>query len=379
MLLQEDNETTRIRLHEVQEELDALHTETDGRNPEFEELSRDFEELQSKSEKNENEMGELKDFQMETVRNFNNEKNKRLKLEKDLEETCLELDSSQEEVEKLRELLRTSEGKFENASKRVGEVEVLLKNTKENSQTSVAKLSEMKMKIENYQSEITELRENVSGSRTEISGLNKELKRRTKLQAQILNRIESLESNLSEGCSELFNSNSKEEESKTGEFKQEEGNVLDAIESLSKKARVLNSCLKEEKQRNCALEQNLQAQQSAPRRCSACEKRESESSGLLQDLEDARANHRKELDRLQQSMDNESQTLRSQADEMKLKLTSKVILLQSDIRELNSKHDQELIQLNEQHRKEVLSKFVIHRLAASCNKSASDKLNKARL
>ena len=366
LLLQEDNETTRIRLHEVQEELDALHTETDGRNPEVEELSRDFEELQSKSEKNENELRKMKDFQMETVRNFNNEKNKRLKLQKDLEETCLELDSSQKEVKKLRELLRTSEGKFENASKRVGEVEVLLENTKENSQTSVAKLSEMKVKIENYQSEITELRENVSGSHTEIVGLNKELKRRTKLQAQILNRIESLESNLSEGCSELFDSNSKEEESKTGEFKQEEGNVLDAIESLSKKVRILNSCLKEEKQRNCALEQSLQAQQSAPRRCSGCEKRESESSGLLHDLEDARANHRKELDRLQQSMDNESQTLRSQADEMKLKLTSKVILLQSDISELNSKHDQELIQLNEQHRKEVLSNFVIH--ARACNK-----------
>lgn len=330
-----------------------MHTETDGRNPEFEELSRDFEELQSKSEKNENEFRKLKDFQMETVRNFNNEKNKRLKLEKDFEENCAELASSREEVEKLRELLRITEGKFESASKRVGEVEELYKNTKENSKTSEAKMGEMIAKMENYQSEIEELRENVSGSHTEITGLNKELKRRTKTEAQILKKIESLKSNLSESFTELVGLNSKDEQSKTDDSIQEKATILDAIESLSTKVDILSSSLKEEKDKNCTLEQSLRALQSSSRRCSACEKRESESSGLLQDLEDAKANHRKELDRLQQSMDSESQTLKSQADEMKLKLTSKVILLQSDISELNSKHDQDLNKVNEQHRKEV--------------------------
>jgi chromosome segregation ATPase len=367
LLLQEDNETTRIRLHEVQEELDSLRTETDGRNPEFDELSRDFEELKSKSRKNENEFKKLKDSQIETVRDMDNEKNKRLKLEKDFEQKTLELQNSQKEIEKFRGLLITAEEKFENKSKRVGELEGVCKSSKENDEHREAKYSQelasLEAKIQNYQNEINEIRGKLDGSNGHVLGLNKELKKRMKVEEQVLKRIESLESSLGESWYELLNSNSQDAQSNIDESTQDKTSVLDSIGTLCKRVEILNRSLREEKEKSCSLEQSLQTQQSTARRCSLCERRKNESSSLAQDLEDVKVYHRKEMDRLQESMNNESQALKSQAEEMKLKLTSKVILLQSDVSELNAKHEQELGQVNEQHKKEVRGKEVWINLA----------------
>ena len=309
LLLQEDNETTRIRLHEVEEELDALQTETDGANPQFDKLSREFEELNSKSQENEREFKKMKDSQMETLRDFNNEKNKRIKLEKDLEEKCSELIDSYNEVGKLRESLTESKEKLENASKRVGELDVF---------------------------------------RKEILSLRKELDKRIEDDEEVLNRIEKLRF-------DLVQSNSLRDELNADENIYEKTNALSALDMLSKTVGVLNSCLNEEKSKIFELQQCLKTELSNARRCSVCEKRKSESSSFEQDLEDTKANHRKEMDRLQQAMNNENQTLKTQAEELKLKLTSKVILLQSDISELKAKHNQALCQMSDNHEKEVRS------------------------
>ncbi len=353
LLLQEDNETTRIRLHEVQEELDAFHTETDGRNPESEKLSRDFEELKTKSQKREDEFRKLADSHMETVRGFNNEKNKRLELQKNFEGKCLELQNSQKEVEKFRELSRSAEEKFEKKSKRVSELEGICKNAKENDEHREAKysqeLSKLEETIKKYQNEMNEVKGKSEESSREVLGLNKELEKRMKVDEQVLNRIKTG----FESWSELIDSNTKDNHLDTDESMRDKTNILDAVDALCKKVGLLNSSITEEKEKSFSLEQRLQAQQASVRRCSACEKRRDENTSLVEDLEEARLNHRKELDRLQESMNNESHTLKSHAEEIKLKLTSKVILLQSDISELNAKHEQDLGRVKEQHTKEV--------------------------
>ena len=353
LLLQEDNETTRIRLHEVQQELDAFHTETDGRNPESEKLSRDFEELKTKSQKREDEFRKLADSHMETVRGFNNEKNKRLELQKNFEEKCLELQNSQKEVEKFRELSRSAEEKFEKKSKRVSELEGICKNTKENDEHREAKysqeLSKLEETIKKYQNEMNEVKGKSEESSREVLGLNKELEKRMKVDEQVLNRIKTG----FESWSESIDSNTKDNHLDTDESMRDKTNILDAVDALCKKVGLLNNSISEEKEKSFNLEQRLQAQQASARRCSACEKRRDENTSLVEDLEEARLNHRKELDRLQESMNNESHTLKSHAEEIKLKLTSKVILLQSDISELNAKHEQGLGRVKEQHTKEV--------------------------
>ena len=353
LLLQEDNETTRIRLHEVQQELDAFHTETDGRNPESEKLSRDFEELKTKSQKREDEFRKLADSHMETVRGFNNEKNKRLELQKNFEEKCLEVQNSQKEVEKFRELSRSAEEKLEKKSKRVSELEGICKNAKENDEHREAKysqeLSKLEETIKKYQNEMNEVKGKSEESSREVLGLNKELEKRMKVDEQVLNRIKTG----FESWSELIDSNTKDNHLDTDESMRDKTNILDAVDALCKKVGLLNSSISEEKEKSFSLEQRLQAQQASVRRCSACEKRRDENTSLVEDLEEARLNHRKELDRLQESMNNESHTLKSHAEEIKLKLTSKVILLQSDISELNAKHEQDLGRVKEQHTKEV--------------------------
>jgi chromosome segregation ATPase len=357
LLLQEDNETTRMRLQEVQEELESLHTETDGGNPEFEEISRDFEELKTKSQKHEDEFRRLKDSHVETARDFNNEKNKRLKLEKEFEEKCSELQNSQKDVEKFRELLRTVEEKFQKKSEKVRELEGICKSGEEKNEHREAKYSQalrkLEAKIQNYLGEIKDAKEKLDESNKQVLGLNTELEKRVKVDGQVLNRIEHLKSSLGETWSTFADSNSKDDQLNSDESMGDKTNAITAVDGLCKRLEALSGSFREEREKSCSLEQTLQAQQTSVRRCSACEKRRNENASLVENLEEASVNHRKELDRLKESMNSESQTLKSQAEEVKLKLTSKVILLQSDISELNAKHERELGQVHEQHKKEV--------------------------
>ncbi|XP_028413126.1 rootletin-like [Dendronephthya gigantea] len=353
LLLQEDNETTRMKLVEVQEELDAVHTETDGRNPEFEELSHDFEELKTKAEKSEIELGKLRDVQVETVRNFNNEKNKRLKLETEFGEKILELENSQKEVEQFRKLLKEAEGRFEKECKRASELEGLCRSNKEASELQVAAqsktLSESHVKVKKYESEMEEQKRILDEKNEEILRLNKEMKKRIKIDENILSEIVDMESRLNDRNSEMVSSDLKDDTAG------DRTSVLGAVACLGKRVEVLSSSLREEKEKCRVLEQDLQAKEVPTRRCSICERRKNETTSLAQDLEDVKANHRKELERMQNSMNSEAHTLKNTAEEMKLKLTSKVILLQSDISELKSKQEQEMAQVNEQHKKEVES------------------------
>ena len=337
--MQEDNETTRMRLQEVQEELESLQTETDGKNPDYE-----------------NEFRKLKDSQIETARDFNNEKNKRLKLEKDFAEKCLELQNSQKDVEKFRELLRTVEVKLGKKSEKIRELEGICKSAEEKSEYRDGKYSEklnkLEAKVQKYFSEINGKKEELTQSNEELLRVNSELEKRMKVDGQVLSRIENLNSSLSETWSSFVDPNSKDDQLNI-EIMRDKTSVIDTVECLCKKLEFLSSFLKQEKQRSCSLEQSLQTQQASARRCSACEKRRNEKASLVGSVEEANLNHRKELDRLKESMNNENLALKSQAEEMKLKLTSKVILLQSDISELSAKHESELGQIHEQHKKEV--------------------------
>lgn len=291
---------------------------------------------------------------METVRDFNNEKNKRLKLEKDFEEKDTELRNSRKELEKFQELLRISEEKFENESKRVRELEGKCKTTQESGEMLKAKnsleLKQLQEEIEKYQNEMKEVNARLHGSTREVLDLRKELEKQLKTEEQILNKIDNVESSLNETQSDVTNTNALPN---TDETKHDRANVIDALESLGKKVEILKSSLKEEMTRANNLKQSLQTRQSASTSYGNCEKRKNNDSSLAQELEEAKESYRKELERLQESMKSESQTLKSQADETKLKLTSKVILLQSDISELKAKHEQELKQVNDQHEQEV--------------------------
>ena len=355
LLLQEDNETTRIKLVELQEELDAVHTETDGRNPEFEELSQGYEELKTKAEKSEKELRKLREAQVETVRDFNNEKNKRLKLETEFEEKIMELENSQKEVEKFRELLREAEGRFENESKRASELEELCTSTKKASELQVAEhskiLGESHVKAGKYESEIENGRRILNEKNEEITRLTEELGKRIKTNETALCEIANIESSLSGSNAELVSSALK------NDTFEDRTSVLVAIACLGKRVEVLSSSLTEEKEKFRVMEQDLQAKEVSTRRCSGCERKKNETTSLAQDLEDAKANHRKEMERMKDSINSEAETLKNSAEEMKLKLTSKVILLQSDISELKAKQEQEMAQVNEKHKKEV-SRFM---------------------
>lgn len=361
LLLKEANETTKIRLREAKKELDASRTQTDGKNPRHDEALRNFEELKSKAQRNENECKRLQDSQEETLRMFYNEKNKRLKLEKEFDEKCSEVKSSQRAAGKFEELMKSLENKLEGKSKTVSELRETCKIAKENSEHLEARysqdLGDLRMKVQNYENDITEVTENLDRSKREVLRLNEELKTRIDVDNQVFSKVKSLESSLHEYWTELVNSNSADEEQLNMNKNTRDGaTVMDSVGNVCKYFEILYCSLKKAKEKTHCLEQSLQKQHSTTQKCSMCEKRKSDHATLVQDLEEAKTSHRKELDRLQESMNKESLTLKSQAEEMKLKLTSKVILLQSDISELKARQERELNQVNERHKNEVRSK-----------------------
>ena len=61
------------------------------------------------------------------------------------------------------------------------------------------------------------------------------------------------------------------------------------------------------------------------------------------------------MEKLRESTTSETQALKCQTEEIRLKLTSRVILLQSDISELNAKHEQAAARDKAIHKEEIES------------------------
>ena len=74
---------------------------------------------------------------------------------------------------------------------------------------------------------------------------------------------------------------------------------------------------------------------------------------LSQELEDERKYHQKEMKKISDDTFRVSGAANTEVDELKLRLTSRVITLQSDISELKDAHQKEVEKLRTQHKKEV--------------------------
>lgn len=361
VLLQEDNESTRNRLNEVEEELSSLQTETDGRNvTELDELRNSLEEWKSKLQSSEEALEKSRDIQAETLQNFNNEKNKRLKLERDLEKALDEMkgmDKSQEELVSVRDELRRAEEKLEGARVKISKLEErkrIADRTNEDSVNARAgQINELETKLASSLTELVEMKRKLSESEEKVISLDQELKRRLKLEEEAVGLAKVAEKNLTEG-QENFILSRQTDLSKAQLLDQENETVVDAVKLMRGHIKNLESSLMAEKIKVKDLEERLSRENSfASHACTTSVKKGLHNEHFKRELEEMKRVHHEELEKLKESRANETQALGCHVEEIRLKLTSKVILLQSDISELKSKHERELAQINEIHKQEL--------------------------
>ena len=363
LLLQEDNETTRDKLQEVEDELNNLQEEMEGKNAsEVNELTNGLEEWKLKLGTNEKELEKLREVQRNSARNYNNEKNKRLELERDLESAQNQVErmkSAQEELLRVKEELNEAKGKLESAKVQVSKLDEMRKTADETNKNSenerAEKVNGLEMKVKNSKKETRELRKKLCDSEEKVLSLSEELQSRLKAEEETLGWVEGVERNLTETQNNLLVSRQMIL-TKAEELNEEKSNIVETVEQLGNHVTTLESSLNTEKNKVTALVRQLaQANDPSSTKCTACDEKLAETARVARELEDTRQVHREELEKLRESTTSETQALKCQTEEIRLKLTSRVILLQSDISELNAKHEQAAARDKAIHKEEIES------------------------
>lgn len=260
------------------------------------------------------------------------------------------------------------------------------------------KLAEAEERIKKYEHFAKDNNSKLIASEEKVIELAEELARRLTVEQETAEWIEGVENNLSSKEQELL-ATRENLVRKAKELDKEKYGILDVMELSMKYIKELELAISEEKENSKELERQLDDERSrvsqmveemkatrtlekegqgAPNesvkvkemeeRMASCEKsREMEASRVKQlqtELEDSRRKFAEELNQQRSSHVDEMRKLNeetfrvsgaasSESDELKLRLTSRVITLQSDISELKASHHQELEKVRAQHKKEL--------------------------
>ena len=311
----------------------------------------------------------------------------------------------QEELEESREKLAVAEERLMDyeVEEKLLSAE-LQKSKKEDEDFKVdevkKKLTEAEGRIKKYEDFTKDNNSKLIASEEKVIELAEELARRLTVEQETAEWIEGVESNLSLREREL-NTTRESLVSKAKELDKEKYSILDVMELSMKYIKELELAISEEKENSKELEKQLDDERSRvtlmieevkdlqtegnesqetlseslkveeiEERLAFCERsREMEATRVKQlqtELEDSKKKFAEELNSERDSHVDEMRKLNedtfqvsgaasSEADELKLRLTSRVITLQSDISELKASHHQELEKIRAQHKKEVES------------------------
>lgn len=258
------------------------------------------------------------------------------------------------------------------------------------------KLTEAEERIKNYEDFAKDKNSRLIESEEKVIELAEELARRLTVEQETAEWIEGVESTLSVREGELITTRENLVR-KAKELDKEKYGILDVMELSMKYIKELELAISDEKETSKELERQLDDERSRVRlmvdemknaktleshealnesvkveemeeRLASCERsREMEASRVKQlqtELEDSKRRFAEELSMERDSHVDEmrkwnEETLQvsgaasSEGDELKLRLTSRVITLQSDISELKASHHQELEKIRAQYKKEL--------------------------
>ncbi|KAL9957137.1 hypothetical protein ACROYT_G038739 [Oculina patagonica] len=304
----------------------------------------------------------------------------------------------QDELEERRDKLAVAEEKLLDYEVEEKLLSAELQKSKKEDEFKVdevkKKLTEAEERIKKYEDYAKDKNSKLIESEEKVIELAEELARRLTVEQETAEWIEGVESNLSLREKEL-NTTRESLVSKAKELDKEKYSILDVMELSMKYIKELELAIGEEKENSKELERQLDDERSRvtlmveeiknvqpegsesqesvkvgqmEERLAFCEKsREMEATRvkeLQSELEDSRKKFAEELSLQRDSHDDEMRKLNeetlqvsgaasSEADELKLRLTSRVITLQSDISELKASHQQEIEKLRAQHKKEL--------------------------
>lgn len=314
----------------------------------------------------------------------------------DLEKKIREL---QEELEDSRERLAAAEEKLEDfeVEEKLLAAELHKSEREDNDKVDEVrkKLTEAEEKIKKYEDFAKDKNSKLIASEEKVIELAEELARRLAVEQETAEWIEGVENNLTQREKEL-NVTRESLVNKAKDLDKEKYSILDVMELSMRYIKELELAVGEERENAKELERQLDDERarvtqmvqemksvesegnknqdalndnaSVEERLSSCEiRRELESTRVKQlqtELEDSKRKFAEELSSERDSHVNEMRKLNeealqvsgaanSEADELKLRLTSRVITLQSDISELKAAHHQELEKLRAQHKKEL--------------------------
>ncbi|XP_032234491.2 COP1-interactive protein 1 isoform X3 [Nematostella vectensis] len=236
---------------------------------------------------------------------------------------------------------------------------------------------EVKRKAEELEKSLNDKNLKLAASEEKVIELAEELAKRLKLEQETAEWIEGVEGNMERTERDLSSAKSALLE-KAKELEDEKGRILDIVELSRKYVSKLETSLAEEKTQKEELEKRLadsgtdatdgpRIQELMARLLCSERERDAErrrAQDLQRDLDATRVKMREELESAQQSHQRDMEKLsndtlqvsgaaKTQGDELRLRLTSRVITLQSDISELKAAHHAAIEKLKARHKKEL--------------------------